>query len=95
MLGVGLLGEQRRAVVVLEGEGDCLTVVLEVEHEAVVLLRVRAIEPRQGLHRLDARELLVHVHGVQQGFVVPGLELLGANQEAVWVGLDLGGNLAA
>ena len=89
LVRVGLLGEQRGAVVVLEGEGDRLAVVLEVEHEAVVLLRVRAVESRQGLHRLDARERLVHVHRVQQRLVVAGLELVGADQEAVRVGLDL------
>ena len=87
--------EQRGAVVVLEGEGDRLAVVLEVEHEAVVLLRVRAVEPRQRLHRLDARERLVHVHRVQQRLVVAGLELVGADQEAVRIGLDLGGDVAA
>ena len=95
LVRVGLFGEQRRAVVVLEGEGDRLAVVLEVEHEAVMLLRVRAVEARQGLHGLDARERLVHIHRVQQRLVVAGLELVGANQEAVRVGLDLGGDVAA
>jgi hypothetical protein len=61
----------------------------KVEHEAVVLLRVRAVEPRQGLHRFDAGERLVHVHRVQQRLVVAGLELVGADQKAVRIGLDL------
>ena len=65
LVGVGLLSEQRRAVVILEGKGDPVAVVLEVEHEAVVLLRVRAVQARQGLHRLNAGERLVHVHRVQ------------------------------
>ena len=68
---------------------------MEVEHEAVVLLRVRAVEPREGLHGLDARERLVHVHRVQQRLVVAGLELVGADQEAVRVLLDLVGDVAA
>jgi hypothetical protein len=58
LVGVGLVGEQRGAVVVLERPGDRLAVVLEVEHEAVVLLRMRAVEPRQRLHRLDAGKRL-------------------------------------
>ena len=70
-------------------------VVLEVEHEAVVLLRVRAVEARERLHRLDARERLVHVHRVQQRLVVAGLELVGADQEAVRVFLNLVGDVAA
>ena len=61
----------------------------------VVLLRVRAVEARQRLHGLDARERLVHVHRVQQRLVVAGLELVGADQEAVRVVLDLVGDVAA
>ena len=68
---------------------------MEVEHEDVVLLRVRAVQPRERLHRLDAGERLVHVHRVQQRLVVAGLELVGADQEAVRVFLDLVGDLAA
>ena len=50
-------------------------VVEKVEHEHVVLLGVRPVEARQGLHRLDAGQRLVHVHGVQQRLIVAGLEL--------------------
>ena len=35
------------------------------------------VEPGERLHRLDARERLVHVHRVQQRLVVAGLELVG------------------
>jgi hypothetical protein len=87
--------EQRGAVVVLEGEADRLAVVLEVEHEAIMLLRMRTVQARQGLHRLDARQRLVHIHRVQQRLVVAGLELVGADQEAVRVALDLFGDFAA
>ena len=55
----------------------------EVEHEDVVFLRMRPVEARQGLHRFDAGEGLVDVHRVQQRLVVPGLELVGADEEAV------------
>ena len=94
LVRVGLLGEDRRAVVVGEGLLDRLGVVHEVEHEDVVLLRVRAVQARERLHRLDAGEHLVHVHRVQQRLVVAGLELVGADQEAVRVLLDLVGDLA-
>jgi hypothetical protein len=62
---------------------------MEVEHEHVVLLRVRAVQARERLHGLDAGERLVHVHRVQQRLVVAGLELVGADQEAVRVFLIL------
>jgi len=48
-----------------------------------VLFGVRTVEPRQSLHRPDARERLVHVHGVQERLVVAGLEHVGADQEAI------------
>ena len=95
LVRIGFLGQQRRAVIVLEGVGDRLAVVLEVEHEAVVLLRMRAVEARKSLHGLDARERLVDIHRVQQRLVVAGLELVGADQEAVRVVLDLVGDIAA
>ena len=95
LVRVGLLAQDRGAVVVCERRLDRLGVVHEVEHEDVVLLRMRAVQPRERLHRLDAREHLVHVHRVQQRLVVAGLELVGADQEAVRVLLDLVGDLVA
>ena len=57
-----------------------------------LLLGVRAVEPRERLHRVDAAELLVHVHRVQQRLVEAGLELVGDDQEAVLRPLErLGG----
>ena len=53
-----------------------------------MLLRVCAVQARQCLYRLDAREQLVHVHGVEQRLVVAGLELVGADQESVRVFLN-------
>ena len=93
LVRVGLLAEDRRPVIVVERLLDRFRVVHEVEHEYIVLLRMRAVEPRQRLHRLDAREQLVHVHRVQQRLVVSGLELVGADQEPVWVLLNLVGDL--
>jgi len=44
LVGVGLLAEDGRAVVVGEGAFDDLGVVVEVENEDVVLLWVSAVE---------------------------------------------------
>ena len=48
----------------MEGEGHGFAVVLKVEHGAVVLLQMRAVEPRECLHGLDGRERLVEIHRV-------------------------------
>ena len=56
-------------------------------------LRMRPVQPRQRLNRLDARERLVDIHRVQQRLVVAGLELVGADQEPVGVLLDLIGDV--
>jgi hypothetical protein len=71
------------------------SVVLEIKNEAVVFLRVRAIEPRQSLNGFDPRERLVHIHRVQQWFIVAGLKLVGANEEAIRFVLYLCSNFAA
>jgi hypothetical protein len=93
-VGVGFIRKDRGAVVVLESVGDRLAVVLEIEHEAIPFLGMRTIEPRQRLHRLNARERLVHIHGVQERLVVAGLELFGADQEAIRIFLKRFGNVA-
>ena len=93
LIGIGLVGQDRRAVEVREGVTDGVGVVQKVQNEGVVLLRMRPVEARQRLHRLDARQRLVDVHRVQQRFVVAGLELVGADEEAVGVLPDHLGNL--
>ena len=93
LVGVGLIGQDRRPVEVRERCADGVGVVQKVQHEHIVLLRVRPVEARQGLHRLDAGQRLVHVHGVQQRLVVTGLELVRAHQEAVGVLLEPAGDL--
>ena len=85
LVEVGLLRQDRGPVVVRERRLDGVRVVLEVEHEDVVLEWVRPVQARQGLDRLDARKRLVHVHRVQQRLVVAGLELVGHDQEPVRV----------
>jgi hypothetical protein len=46
---------------------------------------LRAVQARQRLHRLDAAQLLVHVHAAQQRLVEAGLELVGHQQDLVLV----------
>ena len=91
-VGVRLLAEDRHPVVVSERLLDGIGMVREVEDEHVVFLRVRPIETRQRLDRLDPGQDLVHVHRVQQRLVVPGLELVGTNEEPIRFLLDLVGD---
>ena len=74
---------------------DGLGVVLEIEDEDIVLLRVGTVQAGQRLHGFDAGKHLVHIHRVQQRFVVAGLELVGADQEAIRVFLNLVGDVVA
>ena len=55
---------------------------------------MRPVEARERLHRLDAGKDLVHVHRVQQGLVVAGLELVGADEEPVGILPDTFGDPA-
>jgi len=43
LVGVGLFSEQRRTVIVLKGVGNGLGIVLEIEHEAIMLLGMCAV----------------------------------------------------
>jgi len=94
LVRIGFVSEHRAVEVIREGVPDRVSVVLEVEDERVVLLRMRPVQARQGLHCLDARQGLVHVHRVQQRLVVARLELFGAYEEAVGVFLEAVRNVA-
>ena len=61
---------------------DVIHRVVEVEHEGIGLaqLPVAAVEAGQRLHGQNALQLLVHVHGVQHGFVEAGQVLVGNHQ---------------
>ena len=95
LVRVDLLAEDGRPIVIRKRRLDGGSIVLEVKYKGVVLLWVCPVEARQRLHCLDARERLVHIHGVQERLVVAGLELVGADQEAVRVALNLLGDVAA
>ncbi len=91
---VGGLAQEGPVVVGREGFLNLLGLVGEVQNHRVVLARVNTIEPGQGLDGVDAAELLVHVHGVQQRLVEARLELVRHDQEryssrlkvrAVWI----------
>ena len=53
-----------------------------------MFLGVRPVEARQRLHGPDARQRLVDVHRVQKWLIVACLELVGTDQEAVWLLLN-------
>ena len=67
---------------------DVVCVVTEVEHERVVFIWVNAVQPRQGLHRVQPSEGLVDVHRVQQRLIETGLELLRNDQHLILVGVE-------
>ena len=77
------LAQFRAFVVRLERFADFVAVVHEIQHEGVLLVRVGAVQAREGLHGLDAGQALVHIQGVQQGLVETGLVLLGHQQHLV------------
>ena len=89
LVRVRFLAQHGGAVVIRESHGDRVAVVHEIQYERVGLQRMRSVQAREGLHRLDARKLLVHVHRMQQGLVVAGLELLRHDEDAVRVLLEL------
>ena len=77
-------GAHLRAFVVgCERRAYLAAVVDEVEDEGVLLAGVGAVEPGQRLHRLDAGQPLVDVHGVQQRLIEAGLVLLGDQQHLI------------
>ena len=81
------------AVVHREGIADLVGVVDEIEDERAVLVGVGPVEARQGLHRSEAGQGLVHVHGHQLGLVETGLELLGHHHDPVLVAVEAVGRL--
>ncbi len=86
---VRAFGEQCRLVVRFEGLLDGLGLVGEIQNRCALLLGVGSVEPRQSLDGVDPAKLLVDVHGVEQGLVEAGLELVRDDQKAV-VGLGEG-----
>src|SRR5207244_2599120 len=95
LIWIGLFAQDGRAIVVGEGCDNRLGVVLKIKNENIVLLRMRAIESRQCLYRLDPGKWLVHVHRVEQRLVVTGLELVRSNQKPIRLFLNLIRDIAA
>ena len=54
LVGIRLVSQNRRAVKRLKRATDYVYVILEIQNEHVVFLRVCPVEARQGLDRLDA-----------------------------------------
>lgn len=86
---IGFVAQDRCSIELVERCADRLGIVHEIQNEGVVLLGVCAVETRQGLNRFDARQGLVHIHGMQKRLVVPGLKFVGADQESIRIGFDL------
>ena len=85
LVGIGLLRQNRRPVVVGKRLLDGVGIILKVENEYVVLLRVGAIQARQRLNCFDSGQDLVYIHRVQERLVIAGLEFVGAHQKSVRV----------
>ena len=93
LLRRGLLPYRRLFVIGLEGVEDLLRLVDEIEDEGLFLARVGAVEAREGLHGLDARQPLVDVHRVKKGLVEPRLVFLGHQEHLVFAGVEFLGQL--
>jgi len=92
-VGVGGFAEDRPLVIRLEGFLNIFGVVGKVEHKGFGLAGANPVEPREGLHRMQAFEAFIHIHGVQQGLIEAGLEFFGHNQNPVFIQLEGGGGL--
>ncbi|MNO86708.1 hypothetical protein D3C76_781170 [compost metagenome] len=73
----------RIAIEGLESRQDLFCLVGEVDDVGLVLTGVGAVQARQCLHRLDARDFLVQVHGHQLGLVEASLILVGDDHHPV------------
>ena len=95
LVRVRRLGDHRLLVVGLEGPLDLFGVVDEVEDEGVLLAGRHAVQPRQRLHRLDARSLLSTYIVCSSGWSKPVWYLFGHEEHLVLVALEPLGQLAS
>ena len=86
---IGLASKRRHLVIALERFLDIFGVVCKVENERVLLFWVAAVQSAKRLHGLDISQALIDIHGVQQRFVIPCLELVGDNENAIRVHLHV------
>jgi hypothetical protein len=95
LVGVCFFAEKGCSVIVGKRLFDDFGVVLEIENEDVVFFRVCPVQAGERLHGFNAGEHLVHIHGVQQGFVIAGLKLVGTDEETIRVFLNPVGDVIA
>ena len=73
-------------MILAEGREDGVRFVDEIDDVGGVFLAVVVaegpVEARQGLHRLDAAQLAIDIHGAEQRLVEAGLELVGDDEDA-------------
>ncbi|OQC00633.1 MAG: hypothetical protein BWX80_03412 [Candidatus Hydrogenedentes bacterium ADurb.Bin101] len=72
----------------LERLPDIVFIVHEIQDKGLFLTVGGAVQTGQGLHRLDARKPLIHIHGMQQRLVKPGLVLLRHQQHLVRIATE-------
>ena len=72
-VGVDLLLQKGFLIKRLEGLPDVLCLVHKIQHKGVGFAGTGTVQTGEGLHRLDALQLFVHDHGVEQRFVKTGL----------------------
>ena len=94
LVWIGRLGEQSGFKVWLEGLLDLVRLVDEVQHAGIFLLGpIYSVQPAQRLNGINATELLIHVHRVEQRLIKASLELLCHDQQPVLLGLERGRGL--
>jgi len=85
---VGLFFEQGGLIVRLERGLNVLGFVDEVQYERFRFAGARAVEAAEGLDRLNAIQLFVHVHGMEQRLIKAGLIFVRHHQDAIVRGLE-------
>ncbi len=83
LVRVGLFFEQGGLIIGLERGLNIFRFVDEIQHEGISLAFARAVEAAEGLDRLNAIQLFIHVHGVEQGFVKACLIFVRHHKDAI------------
>ena len=62
---------------------DVLCLVHKIQHKSVGFAGTGTVQAGKGLHRLDALQLFIHDHGVEQRFVKSGLIFIGNDEDVI------------
>jgi len=91
LVGVGAVLKLRGLEEGREGLPDVFGRVAEVENEGVLLARPGAVQAGECLHRMEACEFLVDIHGDEFRLVEPGLVFLGDDKDLVFRAVEPAG----